>query len=391
MKNIGKYLKSVDKEALGLSKILHPQQLANSVTFYTPASTINLDEIEIGIIGIPESRNHHQNASCHLAPDEIRRQLYQLYRWKKAVKIVDFGNFIIGETIEDSYIAISELTAYLLQHNVIPVILGGSNDLAYALYRTYVTLEQVVNMVAVDSRFDLGNEESPIKANAYLDKIVMQRPNFLLNYANIGYQSYLVAPENSELMQQLFFETYRVGTMRKNMEEIEPVVRNADLLTIDMAVVRRADAPGSPHSTINGFYGEEICQVAQFAGMSDKLTMFGIFEFDPTQDYNNQTSQLASHILWYFVEGYLHRAGDTLFKNKTAYTQHSITVSDTTQDLIFYCSKQTNRWWMVVPVINLSKNMERFYFLPCTLKEFEMACENKIPERWWRTYHKLNR
>jgi arginase family enzyme len=389
MKHIGKYLTPVDKETLGLSKILHPQQLANCITFYSPA--ISLDETEIGIIGIPESRNHYQNASCQLAPDEIRRQLYQLYSWKKAVKIVDFGNFVIGETIEDSYVAIAELTAHLLQHNIIPVVLGGSNDLVYALYHAYVMLEQVVNMVSVDSRFDIGSEDSPMKANAYLDKIVMQQPNFLLNYANIGYQSYLVASENSELMRQLFFETYRVGMMRKNMEEIEPIVRNADLLTIDMAAVRRADAPGSPHSTVSGFYGEEICQVAQFAGMSDKLTMFGIFEFDPIQDYNNQTSQLVSHILWYFVEGYLHRAGDTLFKNKTAYTQHSITVSDTTQDLIFYCSKQTNRWWMVVPVVNLSKNIERFYFLPCTLKEFEMACENKIPERWWRTYHKLNR
>jgi hypothetical protein len=182
-----------------------------------------------------------------------------------------------------------------------------------------------------------------------------------------------------------------VGMMRKNIEEIEPIVRNADLLAIDMAVVRRVDAPGSPHSTINGFYGEEICQVAQLSGMSDKLTMFGIFEFDPLQDYNNQTAQLASQIIWYFVEGFLHRAGDTLFKNKTAYTQHSITVSDTPQDLIFYCSKITNRWWVTVPVINPNKNTERSYFLPCTLKEFEMACENKISDRWWRTYHKLNR
>jgi len=390
MKDIDLYLKPVDKELIGLSEAIHPRQLANCVTFYSPTTT-HWKDAQIGIIGIPESRNHFQNASCYLAPDEIRRQFYQLYCWEKKIKIVDFGNFVIGATVEDSYAAVAELLAQFLQHHIIPIVLGGSNDLVYAIYRAYVTLEHIINIVSVDSRFDLGNEESPIKANAYLDKIVMQQPNFLLNYANIGYQSYLVDPESTELMQQLFFETYRVGMMRKNMDDIEPIVRNADLFAIDMAAVRGSDAPGSPHSTCNGFYSDEICQIAQLAGVSDKLTSFGIFEFDPLQDYNNQTAQLASQIIWYFIEGFLHRAGDTLFKDKTAYTQHSITVSDAPQDIIFYCSNLTNRWWVVVPVINLNKNAEASYYLPCTLKEFEMTCKNKIPDRWWRTYHKLNR
>jgi hypothetical protein len=192
-------------------------------------------------------------------------------------------------------------------------------------------------------------------------------------------------------MRNLFFETYRVGMMRKNMEEIEPIVRNADILTVDLSAVRRADAPGSLHSTVNGFYGEEICQLVQFAGISNKMTLFGLFEFDPLIDYNNQTAQLASQMIWYFIEGYLHRIKHNEFADSNSYIRHSIQVSDYTQDLIFYCHKITHQWWTIVPIINMEKDTEHSYFLPCSLKDFENACANIIPERWWRTYHKLNR
>jgi len=248
-----------------------------------------------------------------------------------------------------------------------------------------------VNIVAVDSRFDLGAEDADIRSDRYLNRIILQQPNYLLNYSNIGYQTYMNSPESIELMNQLYFETYRVGTMRKDMEEIEPIVRNAEMMSIDISAVRRPDAPGNPNASANGFYGEEICQVARFAGVSDKLSSFGIYEYDPTLDTSFQTAQLIGHILWYFVEGYIHRQGDTSFKDKNMYNRYSVTVSESVDELEFYCSKKTGRWWVIVPVINIKKDIEQKYFLPCSRKDYEIACKDKISERWWRAYHKMNR
>ncbi len=390
--DISPYFNPVDFETIGFTKDSYEASLLiSNVCFFHPEGELDLTGVEFAIIGVPESRNAFRNSSCSLAPDEIRSQFYQLYRWEKEVKIIDMGNLIIGKTVEDTYQVLSDILAFFIENKIIPIILGGSNDLAYANYRAYEKLEQVVNIVAVDSRFDLTQEENEIRSDRYLNRIVLQQPNYLLNYANIGYQTYLNSPENISLMNQLFFETYRVGIMRKDMEEIEPIVRNAEMMSIDISAVRRADAPGNPNASANGFYGEEICQVARYGGVSDKLSSFGIYEYDPTLDTSFQTAQMISHILWYFVDGYIHRQGDTLFKDKNMYTRYSVTVSEGVHELEFYCSKKTGRWWVVVPVINIKKDMEQKYFLPCSRRDYDIACQDKISERWWRAYHKLNR
>jgi arginase family enzyme len=390
--DISPYFDPVDFSTIGFTKESYDASLLiSNVCFFHPEGTLDLTGVEFAIIGVPESRNAFNNSSCSLAPDEIRSQFYQLYRWEKEVKIIDLGNLIVGKTVEDTYQVLSDILAFLIESKIIPIILGGSNDLAYANYRAYEKMEQVVNIVSVDSRFDLTQEDADIRSDRYLNRIVLQQPNYLLNYANIGYQTYMNSPENINLMNQLFFETYRVGIMRKDMEEIEPIVRNAEMMSIDISAVRRSDAPGNPNASTNGFYGEEICQVARYGGVSDKLTSFGIYEYDPTLDTSFQTAQLIGHILWYFVDGYIHRQGDTFFKDKNMYTRYSVTVSEGVNELEFYCSRKTGRWWMVVPVINIKKDLEQKYYLPCSRRDYDIACQDRISERWWRAYHKLNR
>ncbi len=385
------YFEPVDLPALGFGDAdIHPDQLASAVLMYNPEAPLNIRDAQIAILGVPESRNTYRNASCSLAPDEIRRQFYQLYVWNKSVRIIDLGNVRVGKTVEDTYEVVSDILAFLLENKVIPIILGGGNDIAFANYRAYEKMEQVVNLVAVDSRFDLGDENQPIRSDAYLNKMVLQQPNFLLNYANVGFQTYMNSPASLKLMDDLFFETYRVGSMRKDIEEVEPIVRNADMMSIDIAAVRRPDAPGNPHGSSNGFYGEEICQIAKYAGLSDKLSSFGIYEFDPTLDYGNQTSQLIAHIMWYFVEGYLNRPNDNQFKQKQDYRQYSIAVSGALSELVFFCSKHTGRWWMLVPMINKEKDITQHYYLPCSKRDYLLACEDQIPDRWWKAYNKFN-
>lgn len=365
-------------------------RLLYRVMMYNPEASVNISEADIAIVGVPEVRNACQNPSCSLAPDEIRRQFYQLYAWRKDVRIIDLGNLRLGNTVEDTYRAVSEVIAHLVENNVVPVILGGSNDLAFANYRAYEMMERVANVVAIDSCFDLGSESKPIRSDAYVNKMVLQQPNFLLNYANIGFQSYMNSPESVNMMESLFFETYRVGVMRRNLEEVEPIVRNADMVSLDISAVRRPDAPGCPHNSSNGFYGEEICQIAKFVGLSDKLSSFGIYEYDPTLDFNNQTSQLIAHILWYFVEGFIFRQSEGQFKNKNDYRQFNISVTGALDEMVFFNSKKSGRWWVIVPIYQKDKDQVQHYYLPCSQRDYQLACEDKISDRWWRTYHKVN-
>jgi len=372
-------------------KNIDPQLLVSHIWFASKGEEPDLTNIDIALLGVTESRNSKNNEGCCTAPDEIRKEFYKLYYWKNNVSILDLGNLTVGETVEDTYAILSEIIAYLLEQKVIPVILGGSNDLAFANYQAYAMLEKVVSMVSVDSRFNLGDEKEPISSEGYLNKIVLQQPNFLLNYSNIGYQTFLNRQADIELMKQLYFETYRVGAMRKDMEEIEPIVRNAEMLAIDISAVRQSDAPANPNASANGFYGEEICQVAFFAGLSDKLSSIGIYEFNPIFDYNTQTSQLIAQILWYFVEGFTNRQSDILFREEEQYFRHAVPVTNALHGLVFYQSKKTGRWWMEIPFFHIKTQQDKKYYLPCSKNDFDTACKDEVPERWWRSYYKLNR
>ena len=325
-------------------KDVNLQLLVSHIWFTSKDQEPDLSNIDIAVLGVPEARYSVQNQDCESAPDEIRKEFYKLFRWKKEVSILDLGNLKLGQTVEDTYIILSDILAYLMEQKVVPIILGGSNDLAFANYQAYSKMEKVVNIVAVDSKFDLGDEKNSISSEGYLNKIVLQQPNYLLNYSNVGYQTYLNSNDDIELMKQLFFEVYRVGGLRKDMDEIEPIVRNAEMLALDISAVRQSDAPGNANASANGFYGEEACQIALFAGLSDKLSSFGIYEYNPLLDYNTQTSQLISHILWYFIEGFLHRQNDMLFKDHDQYFRHAVPVTTALHELIFYQSKKTGRW-----------------------------------------------
>lgn len=389
---LAQYFSPINLEELNIfGQIKEKQRILNTIKIHTESTPISLDNIEIAIVGVPESRGAADNNECAHGADEVRKEFYKLFCWSKPINIFDLGNLRTGKTLEDTYEALADVASYLINRNIIPLIIGGSNDLAFASYRAYEKLERVVNIAAIDSRFNLGNEEEKINSNNYLNSIILRDPNYLLNYSNIGYQSYLNSPESLSMMKELFFETYRVGALRKDILEVEPIVRNAEMVSLDISAVRRTDAPGNPNASSHGFYGEEMCHIAYLAGVSEKLSSFGIYEFNPMYDYNNQTSQLIAHIMWYFVEGVLGRCDDTLFKNKDNYIKFSITVTDTPDDLVFYCSKKTSRWWVVVPVIHPTKNINQKYFLPCSEKDYKLACKDIIPERWWLTYNKLNK
>ena len=78
----------------------------------------------------------------------------------------------------------------MVRQGVIPLIIGGSQDITYANYRGYDDLEQTVNLVSIDSRFDIGSSEEDILSRSFLSKIIMEEPNNLFNYSSIGYQTY---------------------------------------------------------------------------------------------------------------------------------------------------------------------------------------------------------
>ncbi len=344
----------------------------------------------IALIGVTDDRGSVGNEGCGMAPNAIRKHLYRLNVGPYPVKMVDLGNIRNGFAVSDTYFALSAAVAEMVENNIVPVILGGSQDLTFAHYQAYQSLGQIINIVAVDPMFDLGRSEEEINAQSYLSHIILHQPNYLFNYANIGYQTYFIDQDALRLMKNLFFDTYRLGIVRESIEDVEPIVRNADMLTFDIGAIRGSDAPGNANATPNGFYGEEACQIVRYAGLSDKLTSIGFYEVNPSFDRNGQTAMLVAEMIWYFIDGYYNRAHDFPFRNEEDYLKYRVSIRDHKEEIVFYKSKKTDRWWMEIPLPAEQRiRYERHYLVPCTYKDYQTACENDIPDRWWMVYQKL--
>ena len=364
-----------------------PLCLAKNIRIHTEKEGFpELENVQLAIFGVQEDRNSENNFGCGEDLHIIRNKFYQLFPGDWQTEIADLGNVLKGNSVTDTYFAVSEIISYLLKKNIIPIIIGGGQDITYVNYRAYDNLEQTVNITAVDSRFDLGDLEDPLTSQSYLSKVIMQEPNNLFNYSNVGYQTYFNAQEEIELLDNLFFDSYRLGKA-KELESIEPAFRNADIVSIDIGAVRQSEAPANNNASPNGFYGEEICAISRYAGISDKVTSFGIYEYNSKYDNNQQTASLIAQMIWYFIEGVNFRVKDYPFSGKENYQKFTV-LMENDDPLIFYKSNKTGRWWIEINILSDNK-YKRHALIPCTYKDYTEATKQIIPERWYKAMRKM--
>ena len=90
------------------------------------------------------------------------------------------------------------------------------------MYQSYQANNQLVNIVSVDNQFDFSQEEELISGRSYMSRIIMEQPNFLYNFTNLGYQSYYIAQEELDLMEKLHFDSLRLGALLDDISKSEP-------------------------------------------------------------------------------------------------------------------------------------------------------------------------
>lgn len=346
----------------------------------------DLKGIKVAIFGVLEDRlNANRNGEV-FSFDEIRRNLYDLYPGNWTLPMADLGDIYPGDSVEDTYFAVQTVVRELIKENVIPVILGGSQDTEYAQYRAYDQLDQMVNLVNIDAQFDLGDAEKPISNKSYLGKIIVDQPYNLFNYSNLGYQTYFNPQEEIELMERLYFDAYRLGDLTSDISIVEPVMRDADMVGLDVGSIGAGALGNYRLSSPNGFDGKEICALARYAGISDRVSSFGIYEINSELNFPSCT-MLIAEIIWYFMEGANYRKNENTIFAKKEFIKYQVPIDD--EVLIFYKSPLSGRWWIAIPFISAVNNkLKRPTLLPCTQKDYIDACNQIIPERWYKTKRK---
>lgn len=350
------------------------------------------DRPNLAIIGVEEDRASINNKGTAKAPNAVRKHLYDLYQGDYKTKIIDFGNIKAGDSINDSYAALKVVVEELVKKDIVPIIIGGGQDLTYAQYRGYQDLEQRVEVAVIDAKFDLDQEHTedmPLNSQTYLNHLILHQPDYLFNLNNVAYQTYLVSKESINMYDKLFFNAQRVGMIAGKLDQAEPIIRAADMVSFDIGAIRASEAPGNANAVPNGLFGDEACQLARYAGMSDKCSSIGFYEFNPTFDPMEQTAMLVSQMVWCFIDGYYNRKNDAPLIPKSAYIIYRTPLENEDHELVFVKSKKSDRWWMQVPYFGTKSVNERFYLVPCRYEDYQLAVAGEMPDIWWKTHQKL--
>lgn len=381
------FLTPVSDAVLAHSELLAQQALGKKIKIHSKQNGIpDLDDVQLAIIGVHENRNDVNYIGVNINFDSVRKTLYTLFPGNWNTNIADLGDILPGESVEDTYYAIRTAIEVLLEKNIIPIILGGSQDLTYANYRAYDNVMPMVNIVNVDTNFDLGDANLPIKNNSYVGKIIVEEPYNLFNYSTVGYQTYFNSQEEIDLMEKLYFESYRLGEISGDIHKVEPLLRDAHIVSIDLKSIRASEVSDNLKYSPNGFSGKEICAIARYSGISNKVSSFGVYEYVNSKN-DSASSMLIAQMIWYFIEGVNCRVKDDDFNNGNEFQKYNVLVED--DELIFYKSLKTGRWWIEIPFLpDVNNKLKKHTLLPCMHADYVFATQGEIPERWYKAYRK---
>jgi arginase family enzyme len=364
------FLEPIEADDLADKGGFRDGQLGKEIHIYE-GDWSDLTESDIILLGCGDQRGSGQEKSSSRGPRAIREQLYKLHYWHNDIRLADAGNIRLGALLTDSYAALKLVLSEMTAIGKTVIILGGSHDLTLAQYQSYVSRQQVIEATCVDALIDLSLDGS-CRSENFLMEMLTGEPNFIGHYNHIAFQSYYVHPTMLETMDKLRFDCFRVGQVRENLEEMEPVIRNSQLFSFDLSAIAHAYAPAQSLSP-NGLTGDEACQLLRYAGLSPSVNTVGIYGLQTDKDPERLTAKQISQMIWYFIDGRSRGRREAGLNESDAFIEFHTAFAEV--ETTFLQSKKTNRWWMQLP------NKK---YIACSFRDYQSASNNQVPERWLR-------
>ena len=360
------WLKALNKDEF-LGKPLKKYQFGEKIQLHSKKMP-KLNTTRIALIGVGEGADH------------IRRELYQMSAPFSKNKIVDLGN-----VRKEAVSFVIPLLKELLESKIIPIILAEDPRFFLAQYKAQKSVQSLINFVSVDEQFRFDPEEKD-KKRLFLNEILEGKRSKLFNAGFIGPQTHFIQPSLFDYLSNRNFDCVRLGNAKSNINELEPIIRDGDLMSFNLSALKRTEAPEQSTPSPSGFTVEEACQICRYAGMSDKLKSFGIYAYESLTPAC-ATAQGIAQMIWYFIDGYFGRKQD--YPVTTAgLTEYIVDFKGFDTPLTFWKSKKSGRWWMQVQV-KTSKKYLQHRLIPCSYNDYRKACQEELSDRLFNAYKRF--
>lgn len=362
------WLKGISEPVQLLKKQAATFEFGHHIDLYAPNR--KLKEHQVALLGVGAGM------------DKIRSFLYRLSFPFKEASVIDLGNL---KKQEPAFII--PILKELLAGKVFPILISSVNQHALAYYQAFRDVRPLISLgsiaeqlyfhpTAPDNRFFFNSIVHPKSGQSQL-----------FNYTLIGGQAHFIDPRQLSYIEEKNFDYISLGNIRKNIQEVEPNLRDADLIHFHLNALKRSEAPGATGSSPSGLFHEEGCQLVRYAGMSDKLKGFGLFGYQEHLDQGDATAQSIAQLIWYFLDGFYNRKRDFPV-SKEDLVEYVVEAKDLNNQMIFYRSNRSGRWWMQVP-IKIKDNLYRHGLIPCSYKDYQAASKDQFPDRLIRAIQRF--
>ncbi|MDR3227028.1 MAG: hypothetical protein LBT56_05095 [Prevotellaceae bacterium] len=287
----------------------------------------------------------------------IRKEFYNLYQ-SNNIQILDLENVEYDEN------KIKNLISDITKKKLNTVFLCENDEISASLLN--IRQARYTSTVVVLPDITMSNK--------HIAKLISKTKNEI---AIIGYQNYFSNKTTINKLNKNNCITMRLSEYRSEPNNIEPILRDSNFIAIDIAAVRHSD--GGTTFSPNGLYAEELCAIANYAGLSNKISHLNIV---CGQSDNAVTNNLTAQTIWHFADGLANRIVET--PKKIKFKKFIVDMGNSSTNLIFYKSIITNRWWLEVSNGNKTKT------IACTFADYQKACNKDIPIRWIKEMQKMS-
>lgn len=322
----------------------------------------SLETGNLVLVGIGNASNH------------IRKCLYNLTFPFQNLRIIDLGNFR-KQSVDFMIPAMEEL----FKSKLIPILIGG--ELPLSVIAAYKGLDKTYRHVSINliEQCLKPPTENQLNPEQYLSEILKDQKQYPYHLSSVGLQAHFTPPEVFRFLEQQHFEYVRLGKSKANIEELEPIIRDADVSFFNLDAIKSTYTPEQTYPSPSGFSLEESCTIARYAGLSDKLKAFVLFGCQNRILPGGVTAQSIAQIIWYFIDGFSNRKFD-FPASMDGLTEYIVDLKSLDYQITFWRSSKSGRWWMQVPFVS-KKAMKRHALISCSYNDYKKASNDQLPER----------
>lgn len=269
------------------------------------------------LIGFPSDEGVRRNGGregAAAAPDEIRKALYKMTPKAEKPeafagllkKTVDVGNFKVSGDLENDQAEFGKLIGGYLKQNIIPIILGGGHETAFAHFLGYAEENIETAIFNMDAHTDVRPlKEGKAHSGSPFRQAIDHSSACCNKYLAAGLQPYAVTQSHLDFIDKnggsyLFRDEVNITSISGLFNEHES---ESLMVTFDMDAVDQSQAPGVSAPCSNGLPADLWLMAAYLSGKSKQVWSFDISEVNPAFDRDGQTARLAAVTVWNFLLG----------------------------------------------------------------------------------------